>query len=179
MINLKNAPDLLNILLRNYYYLDDTAKSPSKVSIQAINKHFGITVPQTLINLLKASTLFRRWICSFGTNYTSESHVIRATGFYRKQRIRRKSYWQYRMPRNFIILRMGHDKRNLCLDMNRYNKETGEYGLQYWFPGYENELGDSYNSVEEFIVSFIKFHINNTSQEIKSECQNIIRKSVL
>lgn len=178
MITLDNAPYLLDTLLNDIHFeLYDNPKPPSKQSVQIINNHFGITIPSTLVKLLKASPMFRRWFCSFGTNYSSLDHTIRATSFYKKKRIRRSGHWQYRMPRNFIVLRVGHDEHNLCLDMNKFNHKTGEYGLQYWFPGYEKEYGDSYDSIEEYTISFIKFLINNTSEKIKSECQNIIAKS--
>ncbi len=177
MITLENAPRLFDIALPdNPFYPYIPIKRPNKKSVKRINNHFGITLPSSIIEFAQSSKKYRSWFCSIGDDFQDHNHIIRATSRYKKMRKRIKKRWHYRMPKSFIVIRSGHDDHNLCLDRGDYDTLTGEYRLQYWFPGYENEFGDSYDSFKAYIKSLTKYLIKNSSSDVQKECDRIMRQ---
>ncbi len=178
MITMENAPRLFDVALAdNPFSPYIPIRRPTKRSVKRINSHFGITLPSSMTEFAQSSKKYRSWFCSIGDDFQDRNHIIRATSLYRKMRRRIKRRWHYRMPRSFIVIRSGHDDHNLCLDRADYDSSAGEYRLQYWFPGYENEFGDSYDSFKAYIKSLIRSLIENSPSDVQKECYRIMRQN--
>ncbi len=120
---------------------------PTKNSIDNINKHFGITLPKSLIYFAINSKFFGTWFASLGDNYTYPHHIIRINSYWRRRRRTR------RIPRNLIIINIGHDEDLDCMDKNSRNSETGEYTIRYWCP----EVNDEYQNNEYQYTDFFDY----------------------
>ncbi|ABC27514.1 hypothetical protein HCH_00611 [Hahella chejuensis KCTC 2396] len=150
------------------------AGRPTESSIEKINAHYEITLPASLIRFMQASKYYADSLCLFDESYQSWNHIIRANSYYKNIRRRKGRRWCYVMPRHFVLIKAGHDSRNLVLDKSKYDPVTGEYGLQYWFPGYEIEFGDSYPDFNTYMRSLVEFLIARADEETQALCQAIV-----
>jgi len=142
--------------VRPYCYRDSlTTYSPTEKSINEIEDHFRIRLPESLIEFCLASINYDSWFTSVGENYQSFNHIIRANSHYKKIRRRVGGVWKYKKPSNFLVINAGSHDKCLCIDTNKYCKVSGEFGLQYWLSGYESEFGDAYINFPAYIQSLV------------------------
>ena len=83
---------------------------------------------------------------SIGPDYDAWSHIIRINSYWRRRRHKR------RIPKHLVIINLGHDEDCDCLDLSRFDEESGEYRIQYWCP----ELNEQ-NSWPEACANFAAY----------------------
>ena len=143
---------------------------PTKESISHINEHFGIRLPELLVELAFESESFSSWFPSLGDNYEDLSHIIRINALYRNKRIRRNGKWGYAMPRDFVILNLAFDQDCDCLDTS--NLVNGEYIIKYWYPNMEEPPKIIGENFEDYITRNIQFWSKNLKGEKLKKYQN-------
>jgi hypothetical protein len=125
---------------------------PSEWSIRKINAHFNFVLPDDLITFAKHARFYGRRFASLGDDYDSPSHIIRINSYWRRRRQKRA------VPRNLVAINRGFDDDLDCLDISSIDAATGEYAVQYWFPGIdESDASRSrYGSFREYIESQVR-----------------------
>lgn len=121
---------------------------PTKHSIAKINEHFGIGLPHSLLEFVRCWHSSGILFASLGTDYGSFNHIIRINSYWRHRRRTR------RIPRNLVVINQCHDEDCDCLDLAKFDSTTGEYAIQYWFPGTTDEI--VYSSFPEYINAQLK-----------------------
>ena len=123
---------------------------PTDSSINRINNHFGIVLPESFLYFAKHSKKFGSWFCSFGEDYLSPQHVIRMNSHWRRRRKKK------RIPSNLVIINIGFDEDCDCIDLHSLNESTGEYQMEYWNPYLDAPSSLRYNSFPHYIEHHIK-----------------------
>ncbi len=116
---------------------------PTKHSIAKINEHFRITLPHSLLEFVRCWRSSGTLFASLGADYGSPNHIIRINSYWRQRRRTR------RIPGNLVVINQCHDEDCDCLDLARFDSTTGEYAIQYWFPGTTDEI--VYSSFPEYM----------------------------
>ncbi|OUS29205.1 hypothetical protein A9Q99_08810 [Gammaproteobacteria bacterium 45_16_T64] len=130
---------------------------PTDASIGHIQRHFGVKLPESLIEFALQSDHYDCWFAGLGDDYSSSNHIVRINSHYKKIRRRKGGAWAYTKPKDFILVHADFDGRCLCLNAGKPSAMLGEYELQYWFSGYEKEFGDKYSSFECYIELLIAY----------------------
>ncbi|WLQ17355.1 hypothetical protein O5O45_15690 [Hahella aquimaris] len=170
MIPEEKLPNLFDVLCKGKY---ESAR-PTECSIERINSHFGMNFPVSLVRFMQASKYYAEQFCLFDESYQSYFHIIRTNSLYKNIRRRRHGRWRYVMPRSFVLIKSNPDDRHLALDTSKYNPVTGEFGLQYWFPGYEKEFGDSYPDFNTYMRSLIEYLLREADEVRLAACEAIL-----
>ncbi len=164
----------------------DRRTPPTTDSVARIEDYLGIALPRSLINFSRQSCGFERWFCSLGEHYKDWNHLIRANAYHKNKRRRysaRSAYlnvrafpgkhWVSIKPRHFVVIRWGHDDH--CLILNTLKPTVGdEYEVQYWFPGYDIELGHAYHSFPEYIQSLVDYCYAHASDAERRRCDSYL-----
>ncbi|NJM12346.1 MAG: hypothetical protein HC889_11100 [Synechococcaceae cyanobacterium SM1_2_3] len=96
---------------------------PTVESIDKISKHFGIVLPDDLVELATRSKKFSSLFLSLGPDYPSRNHIIRVNSHWRHRRRTR------RLPNHLVIITDGFmDDRFWCMDIEQPN------AIQFWCP---------------------------------------------
>lgn len=82
---------------------------PTPRSVAAIQAHFGIQLPRSLIALAQESVHFGAYFAGLGEDQGSPTHIIRINGSWRRRR-RTK-----RLPRDLVAINLGFDEDLDCL----------------------------------------------------------------
>lgn len=128
---------------------------PTKQSIQTIEQHFGVRLPKAFIDFARYSKHYDCWFASLGEDYDSHDHIIRVNSHYKSIRRRKDKRWVYVKPDNFLLIHADFHDHCLGIWLDDTLKQAGEYPLQYWFQGYEQEFGDCYDNFTAYLVSLI------------------------
>lgn len=129
---------------------EKTFPPPTKFSIEKINEHFGMQLPASLIQVVRCWRNSGGWLAGLGPDYESPEHIIRTNSYWRNRRPKR------RIPRNLVIFNRGFDDDCDCLDLDRFDPATGEYGIRYWTPGISSESPLIFATFEEYMRATIK-----------------------
>jgi hypothetical protein len=109
---------------------------PNSKSIKHINKKLNVKLPKSLIEFVSKSKS-NEWFASLGEDYDSPFHILKINRVCRsicRRVIKGKGKWEDVFPSHFVAINLGHDDDYDCLDLSKYNPETGEYPIQYWAP---------------------------------------------
>jgi len=156
----EKLPEIFDVLVNKMSW---ESLPPTENSIEKINSHFNMKLPQSLINFALKSNNFSGWFSGLGEDYQSTSHIIRVNSLYRQKRMRREGKWVKSMPRNYVIINLGFDEDCDCIDIDTFNPDTGEYNIKYWSPGIED------GAVHEDFYNYINSHLMFWSKDIKGE----------
>ncbi len=155
---------------------------PTDESIEHINRHFGISLPESLIEFAKRSKQFGTWFASLGEDYNNPFHIIRINRLFK--RMRRQAHgdkWRPAKPKAYILINHGHDDDCDCLDAANWNKESGEYQIVYWYPGIK-EIEERYKSfsdyIEAFVLNKIQYHYDNknSSGQLRRNSREMVKE---
>ena len=105
---------------------------PTRPSIARINQHFGMELPEPLLEMVRCWRESATWFASLGPDYDSEHHIIRINSYWRHRRRTR------RLPRNLVIINLCHDEDCDCLDLDTADATGGRYLVRYWSPEIES-----------------------------------------
>lgn len=102
------------------------------------------------------------------------THIINTNKFYAKRRTKRKTgKWERDLPKNFIIINRAFDNDCDCIDLNSYNKKTGEYKICYWHPNMSiPEIENSMKNGHTSFIEYINFHILGWCNSIINDKKN-------
>ena len=120
-----------------------------------ISAHFGIELPQELVELASSSHRFANVFLGFGENYQEFNHVIAYNRYWRSRRRTRK------LPRDLVIVTNGFmDEDFWCLV-----RPEGEHGapgraVEFWSPapvGFPRDgvRGPAYATFLEFLAMLV------------------------
>ena len=146
---------------------DGAYSKPTPISIGMINKHFGIVLPELLIEFGSTSKCYDSWFASIGDDHQSKNHIIRINNHWR----RRKN--AFALPRNLVIFNLGFDKDFDCFDLNIQDQSTGECAVRYWTPG---ETANTSNYYDCFL-SYIEDSVSHWEAEMQKYSKRKARQS--
>jgi hypothetical protein len=180
MLSLDKLIKLDDLLCGRYHLLP--CELPTQNSIEYINNHFGIQLPQTLIKIALKSKSFGSYFSSLGEDYTNPVHIIRNNSRYKNlYRCKHGDKWRRAKPKEYIVINHGHDNDCICLDLGNTNSGTNEYEVIYWYPGIEN-IDVRYKSFDCYYEKHVMFHVNshlnnkNRSGQLRSYSRNLAEK---
>ncbi len=150
-------------------YRDFQYPRPTKHSIAKINEHFGIVLPYSLLEFVRCWRASGTLLASLGPDYDSYNHIIRINSYWRHRRRTR------RIPNNLVVFNLSHDEDCDCFDVSRFDSATGEYAIQYWFPGTTEEI--IYRSFPEYMKAqldgWTSSKTKNAEQDAPSDGDNV------
>lgn len=126
---------------------------PTPGSIENINAHFGIVLPAQLIDFAHRAKCFGNWFAGLGDDFGSPHHIVRINSYWRRRRPKRA------IPRNLVVINIGFDEDLDCLDTSSFDTASGEYAIQYWYPGIDES--DMRQQRYETFGQYIETHIND------------------
>ena len=116
---------------------------PTEFSIRRISEHFHMTLPGSLLEFVRSWRASGRWFASLGDDYESPEHIIRINSYWKRRRVTR------RLPHNFVVFNLCHDEDCDCFNLDGYDRASGEYEIQYWYPGFSEVV--SYPSLLHYM----------------------------
>ena len=131
-------------------------------------------LPKDLIAFVNSSDKANDWFAGLGEDYQHPTHIININRRYSNRRTKRKTgKWERDLPKNFIIINRAFDNDCDCIDLNSYNKKTGEYKICYWHPNMsiyeiENSMKNGHTSFIEYINSYILSWCNSFINDKKN-----------